>query len=58
MASSETFGMSEVSSSTPRFVSRTSMMYSSTCTDVKMSSRWMRSEITMASSKLYPFQGM
>ena len=33
-------------------VSRTSIIYSSTCTDVKISSRWIRSEITIASSKL------
>ena len=34
----------------PRFVSRTSVMYSSTWIDVRMSQRIMRSEITIASS--------
>ena len=50
VASSLTLGMSLVNSSTPRFVSRTSSEYSSTCTDVRTSSRTMRSESTMASS--------
>ncbi len=52
VASSLTFGISAVSSSMPRLVSRTSMMYSSTWMEVKISSRMMRSESTMASSKL------
>ena len=50
VASSETLGISEVNSSTPRFVSRTSREYSSTCTEVRMSSRTMRSLSTIASS--------
>jgi hypothetical protein len=41
-----------VSSSRPRLVSRTSMMYSSMWMEVKMSSLATRSLITMASSKL------
>ncbi len=52
VASSLTFGMSAVSSSRPRLVSRTSMMYSSMWMEVKMSSEATRSLITMASSKL------
>ena len=58
VASSLTFGISEVNSSSPLFVSRTSNSNSSICTDVKISSRTTRSEITIASSKLYPCQGM
>ena len=50
VASSLTLGMSEVSSSMPRFVSRTSRVYSSTCTEVRISSFTMRSLSTMASS--------
>ena len=50
VASSLTLGMSLVNSSMPRFVSRTSREYSSTCTDVSTSSRTIRSESTMASS--------
>ncbi len=58
VASSETFGISLVSSSVPNFVSRTSKEYSSICIDVKISSRTTFSEITIASSKLYPFHGI
>ena len=58
VASSLTLGISAVNSSVPSFVSRTSNEYSSMCREVKMSSRTTRSEITIASSKLYPFQGM
>ena len=50
VASSETLGISLVNSSMPRFVSRTSSEYSSTCTDVSTSSRIIRSESTIASS--------
>ena len=50
VASSLTLGISLVNSSTPRFVSRTSSEYSSTCTDVSTSSRTIRSESTIASS--------
>ena len=50
VASSLTLGISEVNSSIPRFVSRTSRMYSSTWTDVKKSSRTIRSFNTIASS--------
>ena len=57
-ASSLTFGISAVNSSSPRLVSRTSRSYSSMCIDVKISSRTTFSEITIASSKLYPCQGM
>ena len=57
VASSETFGISLVNSSVPSFVSLTSKEYSSICIDVKMSSRTTLSEITIASSKLYPFHG-
>ena len=56
--SSETFGISEVNSSSPRFVSRTSNSNSSMWIEVKMSSRTTFSEITIASSKLYPCHGM
>ena len=52
VASVLTLGMSLVSSSTPRRVSRTSSTNSSMCTEVKMSSFTTFSEITMASSKL------
>ena len=58
VASSLTLGISLVNSSKPLFVSRTSSTYSSICNDVKISSRATLSEITIASSKLYPFQGM
>ena len=50
VASSLTLGISDVNSSIPRFVSRTSRIYSSTCTEVKKSSRTMRSFSTIASS--------
>ncbi len=58
VASSDTFGISLVSSSSPSFVSRTSSSKCSMCSDVKISSRTTRSDSTMASSKLKPFQGM
>ncbi len=58
VASSETFGMSLVNSSAPNFVSLTSNEYSSMCIEVKISSFTTFSEITIASSKLYPFQGI
>ena len=58
VASSDTLGISLVSSSTPSLVSRTSRVYSSIWIEVKISSRITRSEITIASSKLYPFHGM
>ena len=58
VASSLTFGISAVNSSKPLLVSLTSKLYSSTCTLVKISSFTTFSEITMASSKLYPFQGI
>ena len=51
-ASSLTFGISEVNSSSPRLVSRTSSSYSSMWMEVKISSETTFSEITMASSKL------
>ena len=50
VASSLTLGMSAVSSSMPRFVSRTSRENSSTWTLVRISSRTTRSLSTMASS--------
>ena len=50
VASSLTLGMSLVSSSMPRLVSRTSSWYSSTWTEVRISSRTTRSLSTMASS--------
>ena len=50
VASSLTLGISEVSSSIPRLVSRTSNEYSSTWTEVRMSSRTTRSFNTIASS--------
>ncbi len=50
VASSLTLGMSAVSSSMPRLVSRTSSGYSSTWTEVSISSRTMRSLSTIASS--------
>ena len=50
VASSLTLGISAVNSSTPRFVSRTSSEYSSTCTEVRTSSRTIRSFSTIASS--------
>src|SRR5690606_27061436 len=58
VASSDTFGISEVNSSSPRFVSRTSNSNSSICKEVNKSCDTTRSEITIASSKLYPCQGM
>src|SRR5690606_7561477 len=58
VASSETFGISLVNSSAPNLVSLTSKAYSSTWMDVKISSRTTFSEITIASSKLYPFHGI
>ena len=58
VASSETLGISAVSSSIPNLVSRTSREYSSTWIEVNQSSRTTFSLITIASSKLYPFQGM
>ena len=58
VASSLTFGISSVSSSDPNLVSRTSKEYSSICIDVKISSLTTFSDITIASSKLYPFQGI
>ena len=56
--SSATFGISRVISSMPRLVSRTWSSSSWMWMDVKRSSRTRRSEITMASSKLYPYHGM
>ena len=50
VASSLTLGISLVSSSRPRLVSRTSSCCSSTCTEVKKSSRTIRSLSTIASS--------
>ena len=58
VASSETLGISFVNSSFPSFVSRTSIEYSSIWIEVKTSSLTTFSEITIASSKLYPFQGI
>ncbi len=58
VASSLTLGISAVNSSMPNLVSRTSSVYSSMWMEVKMSSRTTRSLITIASSKLYPFQGI
>ena len=58
VASSLTFGMSFVNSSVPNLVSLTSSEYSSIWMEVKISSRTTFSEITIASSKLYPFQGI
>ena len=58
VASSETLGISGVNSSSPRLVSRTSNSNSSMCKEVKISSLTIRSLITIASSKLYPCQGM
>ena len=58
VASSETLGISLVSSSFPSFVSLTSKEYSSMCIEVNISSLTTFSEITIASSKLYPFQGI
>ena len=50
VASSLMFGMSAVNSSIPRLVSRTSSSCSTTCTEVYISSRTIRSLNTMASS--------
>ena len=58
VASSETLGISAVSSSIPSLVSLTSSEYSSTWIEVNQSSLTTFSLITIASSKLYPFQGM
>ena len=58
VASSDTFGISAVSSSIPSLVSRTSKEYSSMWIEVNQSSRTTFSLITIASSKLYPFHGM
>ena len=58
VASSETLGMSLVNSSLPSLVSLTSSEYSSMWIEVKTSSLTTFSEITIASSKLYPFHGM
>ena len=58
VASSETLGISLVNSSFPNFVSLTSKEYSPICIDVNISSRTTFSEITIASSKLYPFHGI
>ena len=57
-ASSFTFGMSLVISSSPNFVSRAITSYSTICTDVNTSSVTHLSEISIESSKLYPCQGM
>ena len=56
--SSERFGMSRVISSAPSLVSRASISCSSMWIEVSTSSRTRRSESTIASSKLWPFQGM
>ena len=58
VASSETLGISAVNSSIPSLVSLTSNEYSSTWIEVNQSSLTTFSLITIASSKLYPFQGM
>ncbi len=58
VASSETLGISAVSSSRPLLVSLTSSRYSSTCIEVNISCWTTFSDITMASSKLYPFHGI
>ena len=58
VASSLTFGISSVSSSVPNLVSLTSIEYSSIWIEVNTSSLTTLSEITIASSKLYPFHGM
>jgi len=57
-ASSETFGMSLVTSSLPSFVSRAWISNSSMWIDVNRSSFTRRSETRIASSKLYPPHGM
>ncbi len=56
--SSATLGMSRVISSAPSLVSRASISYSSMWIEVSTSSRTSRSETMMASSKLWPSQGM
>ncbi len=56
--SSPTLGISAVISSGPSLVSRASASYSSMWIEVKTSSRTTRSLIKIASSKLYPPQGM
>ncbi len=58
VASSLTFGISRVSSSSPRLVSRTWSSNSSIWIEVKTSCDTMRSLTMMASSKLYPCHGM
>jgi hypothetical protein len=57
-ASSETFGISRVISSMPRLVSRTWSSSSWMWIDVSSRPFTSRSERTIASSKLYPNQGM
>ena len=57
-ASSETFGMSRVTSSLPSLVSRAWISNSSMWIEVKRSSLTSRSETRIASSKLYPPHGM
>ncbi len=56
--SSATLGISRVISSMPRLVSRTCSSSSWMWMDVYTSSLTRRSESTMASSKLLPYQGM
>ena len=58
VASSLTLGISFVNSSSPSLVSRTSTSKASICKEVKISSRTTLSDNTIASSKLYPFQGI
>ena len=58
VASSPTLGISGVNSSWPLFVSLTSSSTSLTCTLVKRSSLTILSLTTIASSKLYPLQGI
>src|SRR5207247_989737 len=56
--SSERFGMSRVISSSPSLVERASISYSWMWIEERTSSLTSRSEITIASSKLKPSQGM
>ena len=56
--SSERFGMSRVISSSPSFVERASISYSWMWIELSTSSLTSRSEMTIASSKLKPSQGM
>ena len=58
IASSLTLGISAVNSSSPLLVSLTSNLYSTICREVKISSLTTFSEITIASSKLYPCHGI